>query len=113
MLCPGAIRVPIPTGGVYGRMTNTGASDEDLLKFWERMRPMAPDQFAARVLRAVLRGGDRHSAVLVESAVIRGPFHTGYFDASRAPYAQPTEPNTVHANMIRRARRCRAQRIRG
>lgn len=56
VLCPGAIRTPILTGGVYGRMTNTGASDEDLLKFWEPMRPMAPDKFATRVLRAVLRG---------------------------------------------------------
>ncbi|OBH56006.1 short-chain dehydrogenase [Mycobacterium colombiense] len=55
VLCPGAIRTPILTGGTYGRMTNTGASDEDLLKFWEPMRPMAPDDFAARVLRAVLR----------------------------------------------------------
>jgi len=56
VLCPGAIRTPILTGGAYGRMTNTGASDEDLLKFWEPMRPMAPDKFATRVLRAVLRG---------------------------------------------------------
>lgn len=55
VLCPGAIRTPILTGGTYGRMTNTGASDEDLLRFWEPMRPMAPDRFAARVLRAVLR----------------------------------------------------------
>ena len=55
VLCPGAIRTPILTGGVYGRMKNTGASDEDLLKFWEPMRPMAPDKFATRVLRAVLR----------------------------------------------------------
>ncbi|OBH46127.1 SDR family NAD(P)-dependent oxidoreductase [Mycobacterium mantenii] len=55
VLCPGAIRTPILTGGTYGRMTNTGASDEELLEFWEPMRPMAPDKFAARVLRAVLR----------------------------------------------------------
>lgn len=56
VLCPGAIRTPILTGGAYGRMTNTGASDEDLLKFWEPMRPMAPEKFADRALRAVLRG---------------------------------------------------------
>ncbi len=55
VLCPGAIRTPILTGGVYGRMTNTGASEEDILKSWEPTRPMAPDKFAARVLRAVLR----------------------------------------------------------
>lgn len=55
VLCPGAIRTPILTGGIYGRMTNTGASEEDILKSWEPTRPMAPDKFAARVLRAVLR----------------------------------------------------------
>ncbi|WP_181447321.1 hypothetical protein [Mycolicibacterium vulneris] len=36
-------------------MTNIGASDEDILKSWEPTRPMAPDKFAALVLRAVLR----------------------------------------------------------
>ncbi|OBJ13635.1 short-chain dehydrogenase [Mycobacterium sp. 1245499.0] len=56
VLCPGAIRTPILTGGVYGRMNNTGASDEDILKAWEPTRPMAPEKFADRVLRAVLRG---------------------------------------------------------
>lgn len=55
VLCPGAIRTPILTGGKYGRMTKTGAGDEALLKFWEPMRPMAPEKFAARVLRAVSR----------------------------------------------------------
>jgi NAD(P)-dependent dehydrogenase (short-subunit alcohol dehydrogenase family) len=54
VLCPGAIRTPILTGGVYGRMT--GLSDEELLKFWEPARPMAPEKFAERALRAVLRG---------------------------------------------------------
>jgi NAD(P)-dependent dehydrogenase (short-subunit alcohol dehydrogenase family) len=56
VLCPGAIRTPILTGGKYGRMTKTGASDEQLLKFWEPFRPMAPEKFAERALRAVLRG---------------------------------------------------------
>jgi NAD(P)-dependent dehydrogenase (short-subunit alcohol dehydrogenase family) len=56
VVCPGAIRTPILTGGQYGRMTKTGISDEDLLKFWEPFRPMAPEKFAERVLRAVLRG---------------------------------------------------------
>ncbi|MCV7088834.1 SDR family oxidoreductase [Mycobacterium interjectum] len=55
VLCPGAIRTPILTGGKYGRMTKTGAGDEALLKFWEPMRPMAPEKFADRVLRAVSR----------------------------------------------------------
>src|SRR6201996_6418109 len=56
VLCPGAIRTPILTGGIYGRMTKTGISDEQLLKFWEPFRPMAPEKFAERALRAVLRG---------------------------------------------------------
>lgn len=56
VLCPGAVRTPILTGGVYGRMTMTGLSDEDLLKFWEPTRPMAPENFAERALRGVLRG---------------------------------------------------------
>ena len=55
VLCPGAIRTPILTGGKYGRMTKTGVSDEKILKFWEPMRPMAPEKFAERALRAVLR----------------------------------------------------------
>jgi NADP-dependent 3-hydroxy acid dehydrogenase YdfG len=54
VFCPGAIRTPIMTGGKFGRIP--GISDEELLKFWERLRPMAPEKFAERALRAVLRG---------------------------------------------------------
>jgi NADP-dependent 3-hydroxy acid dehydrogenase YdfG len=54
-LCPGVIRTPILTGGVYGRVDLPGVSSEEILKSWERLRPMAPDKFAERVLRAVLR----------------------------------------------------------
>jgi len=56
VLCPGVIRTPILTGGQYGRFTMTGVSDEELLKFWGPFRPMAPERFAERALRAVLRG---------------------------------------------------------
>lgn len=56
VLCPGAIRTPILTGGRYGRMTKTGISDEGLLKFWEPFRPMAPEKFGERALRAVFHG---------------------------------------------------------
>jgi NAD(P)-dependent dehydrogenase (short-subunit alcohol dehydrogenase family) len=56
VLCPGAIRTPSQTGGEYGRITRSGVSDEELLKFLERLRPMAPEKFAERALRAVLRG---------------------------------------------------------
>ena len=45
---------PILAGGKYGRYD--GVSDEQLLKFWEAFRPMAPEKFAERALRAVLRG---------------------------------------------------------
>src|ERR1700756_1271183 len=54
VLCPGAVRTPILTGGEYGRFR--GMTDEDLRKFWEPMRPMAPEKFAERALRAVVRG---------------------------------------------------------
>jgi NADP-dependent 3-hydroxy acid dehydrogenase YdfG len=54
VFCPGAIRTPILAGGKYGRFN--GISDEQLLKFWEPFRPMAPEKFAERALRAVLRG---------------------------------------------------------
>jgi NAD(P)-dependent dehydrogenase (short-subunit alcohol dehydrogenase family) len=54
VLCPGAIRTPILTLGEYGRYK--GVSDQQLLDFWEPARPLAPDKFADRALRAVLRG---------------------------------------------------------
>jgi NAD(P)-dependent dehydrogenase (short-subunit alcohol dehydrogenase family) len=54
VLCPGAIRTPILTFGKYGRYN--GVSDEQMLKFWEPFRPMAPEKFAERALRAVSRG---------------------------------------------------------
>ena len=50
VLCPGVIRTPILTGGRYGR---NGISDEELLKMGEALRPMAPEAFAKRALRAV------------------------------------------------------------
>ena len=54
VLCPGVVRTPILTGGEYGR--NEGVSEEDLLRLGEALRPMAPEKFAERSLRAVLRG---------------------------------------------------------
>jgi NADP-dependent 3-hydroxy acid dehydrogenase YdfG len=56
VLCPGAIRTPILTGGKYGRMKSVGLTDEEILEMWEQSRPMAPEKFAERALRAVLRG---------------------------------------------------------
>jgi NAD(P)-dependent dehydrogenase (short-subunit alcohol dehydrogenase family) len=54
VLCPGVIRTPILAGGEYGR--HNGVSDKELLRFWEAFRPMAPEKFAERTVRAVLRG---------------------------------------------------------
>ncbi|HEX9834573.1 MAG TPA: SDR family oxidoreductase [Mycobacterium sp.] len=54
-LCPGVIRTPILTGGEYGRINMPGVGSEEFLKSWERLRPMAADKFAKRVVRAVLR----------------------------------------------------------
>ncbi|HXB90257.1 SDR family oxidoreductase [Mycobacterium sp.] len=54
VFCPGVIRTPLMTGGKYGRFN--GVSDEELVKFGERLRPMAPEKFAERALHAVLRG---------------------------------------------------------
>lgn len=56
VLCPGVIRTPILTGGRYGRINMPGVSDEKFLSSWERMRPMAPEVFATKAIRAVLRG---------------------------------------------------------
>jgi NADP-dependent 3-hydroxy acid dehydrogenase YdfG len=53
VLCPGVIRTPALTGGKFGR---SAYSDEDLFKLSEQGRPMAPERFAERALRAVLRG---------------------------------------------------------
>lgn len=59
VLCPGVIRTPIFTGGAYGRIDAIGMSDEEIVKtFWEPLRPMDPDVFAARALRYVHRGDD-------------------------------------------------------
>lgn len=55
VLCPGAIRTPIFTGGKYGRMNYVGLREEKMLELWSRMRPMEPDAFAQKALDAVAR----------------------------------------------------------
>ncbi len=54
VLCPGAIRTPILTGGRYGRI-NMRVGDEHILRLWEKLRPMPPAHFARRAIDAVLR----------------------------------------------------------
>lgn len=54
VLCPGAVRTPAITGGRYGRTHRY--RDEGLRAIAERGRPITPEKFARRALRAVLRG---------------------------------------------------------
>jgi NAD(P)-dependent dehydrogenase (short-subunit alcohol dehydrogenase family) len=54
VLCPGVVRTPILTGGRFGR-AKLALSEDDMLRLWERFRPMAPELFARRAVDAVLR----------------------------------------------------------
>jgi NAD(P)-dependent dehydrogenase (short-subunit alcohol dehydrogenase family) len=54
VLCPGAIATPILSGGAFGR-NNLPVSKEKMLEMWGYTRPMDPDVFAQKVLRAVAR----------------------------------------------------------
>jgi len=53
-LCPGAIRTPILTGGVFGAIRAPVTADR-LLTWWERLRPMDPRDFARAALDRVAR----------------------------------------------------------
>ena len=55
VLCPGAIKTPILTGGRFGRLNFVGLSEEKVLEMWEIARPMDVDVFAAKAARAVAR----------------------------------------------------------
>jgi NAD(P)-dependent dehydrogenase (short-subunit alcohol dehydrogenase family) len=54
VLCPGAVRTPILTGGRFGRV-KLALSEDEMLRLWERFRPMAPELFARPAVDAVLR----------------------------------------------------------
>jgi NAD(P)-dependent dehydrogenase (short-subunit alcohol dehydrogenase family) len=54
VLCPGAVRTPILTGGRFGRV-KLPLTEDEILRLWERFRPIAPEAFARRALDAVLR----------------------------------------------------------
>lgn len=54
VLCPGVVRTPILAGGKYGY--NTTASPQDMAALGEKLRPISPEAFADKSLRAVLRG---------------------------------------------------------
>lgn len=53
-LCPGAIRTPILSGGRFGRLKLDGANEANVMKHWEKARPMDPRVFAKKVVDAVL-----------------------------------------------------------
>jgi NAD(P)-dependent dehydrogenase (short-subunit alcohol dehydrogenase family) len=54
VICPGVIRTPILRGGRYGRI-NLPITEKQCEEIFERYRPMDPDRFAEKVLRAVFR----------------------------------------------------------
>jgi short-subunit dehydrogenase len=56
VLCPGVVRTPIiPDGGKYGRPLRLEMDAETKRVMWERLRPMDPDVFARKTLRALAR----------------------------------------------------------
>jgi NAD(P)-dependent dehydrogenase (short-subunit alcohol dehydrogenase family) len=57
-LCPGAIRTPILTGGRFGRLNMGGVKEEQIMRLWERMRPMPPSIFARKAIDAIQRNVD-------------------------------------------------------
>ena len=54
VLCPGVVRTPILTGGRFGRV-KLPLTEDEILRLWERFRPMPPELFARRAVDAVLR----------------------------------------------------------
>jgi len=53
VICPGVIETPIlEDGGKYGRML-IEVPPETMRQMWDRLRPMPPDRFARKALRAV------------------------------------------------------------
>ena len=61
VLCPGAIRTPILTGGKFGRINIPNATDEKILAQWEHLRPMDPRELARQALDAI----ERDRAIIV------------------------------------------------
>jgi NAD(P)-dependent dehydrogenase (short-subunit alcohol dehydrogenase family) len=54
VLCPGVVRTPLIEGGRYGRRVD-GVTSEMTRAFWEKQRPIAAEEFAAKALDAVAR----------------------------------------------------------
>lgn len=54
VLCPGAVRTPLLIGGKYGKML-LDIPTEQLLRMWEKFRPMSPDLFAKKALNLIAK----------------------------------------------------------
>jgi NAD(P)-dependent dehydrogenase (short-subunit alcohol dehydrogenase family) len=54
VLCPGVIQTPILEGGRFGKMLRPVPPDVQRSQ-WRRLRPMPPERFAQKVLRAVAK----------------------------------------------------------
>lgn len=54
VLCPGAIRTPILTGGKYGRRGFEGVSTERILEQWQRIKPISAEELARRTVDDML-----------------------------------------------------------
>jgi NAD(P)-dependent dehydrogenase (short-subunit alcohol dehydrogenase family) len=61
VVCPGAIRTPILTGGHFGRTGFPGVTRERIMAQWERVRPMDPAVFAKRTMDDV----ERNVAIII------------------------------------------------
>ncbi|HEY2510563.1 MAG TPA: SDR family oxidoreductase [Polyangiaceae bacterium] len=61
VLCPGAIRTPILTGGKYGRMKMPGVTSQQVMEQWERVWPIEPGVLARKTLDAV----EKNAAIIV------------------------------------------------
>ncbi|MBI4700274.1 MAG: SDR family oxidoreductase, partial [Deltaproteobacteria bacterium] len=64
VVCPGVIRTPILVGGGRHGRVKLDVPVESQRAYWEPLRPMDPDLFAAKVLARVARG----QAMIIEPA---------------------------------------------
>ena len=71
VLCPGAVRTPAITGGRYGRADRYRKEGCDNIA--ERGRPITPEKFADRALRAVLRERRDHASAFRRGEILGVP----------------------------------------
>jgi NAD(P)-dependent dehydrogenase (short-subunit alcohol dehydrogenase family) len=90
VLCPGAVRTPILTGGRYGR-TTLATDEARMLRVWERMRPIEPQAFA----RGAVDGVVRNQAVIV----VPGWFKAFWYLDRLAPSLSLRLSEALHARV--------------